>query len=289
MPALCPSTFGHSVSENFDIVVRAKTRVIHYGDATDLIGANASVLGSHMVSVAGSARPALVSCGFLKTVAKASDCANGRIDGKNAKGSSLMTKINFLPILLSALAVSSAQAEEERPIPDIRIAHEFVDCWTAIQYLKLTVAASAGEDSTVTRSYMARNGDKFEKSLVGAIHFYWKHLVDSGAGRDDFEVNRQRLMEWFDYDADNRALPRVKESMAKAMVNLKAAVEGGRVDKDETQGGITYLEDELNDEYCSVVFDRRINGKSMGDFLQPYVVNSRQRQENLALPEDQKQ
>jgi len=200
-----------------------------------------------------------------------------------------MTKINFLPILLSALAVSSAQAEEERPIPDIRIAHEFVDCWTAIQYLKLTVAASAGEDSTVTRSYMARNGDKFEKSLVGAIHFYWKHLVDSGAGRDDFEVNRQRLMEWFDYDADNRALPRVKESMAKAMVNLKAAVEGGRVDKDETQGGITYLEDELNDEYCSVVFDRRINGKSMGDFLQPYVVNSRQRQENLALPEDQKQ
>ncbi len=193
-----------------------------------------------------------------------------------------------LLILLSVLALPPAQAEEERPIPDIRIAHEFVDCWTAIQYLKLTVAASAGEDSSVTRSFMARNGDQFEKSLVGAIRFYWKHLLDSGAEQDDFEANRQRLIEWFDYDADNRALPKVKESMARAMVELKAAVESGRIDKEQTQGGITYLEDQLNDEYCSAVFDRRIDGRSMDDYLQPYLVNSRQRQENLELPEGQK-
>ena len=96
-----------------------------------------------------------------------------------------MTTRLILLTLLWTLAVGPAQAEDERPIPDIKIAHEFVDCWTAIQYLKLTVGASAGEDSSVAKSYMARNADRFEKALIGAIQFYWKHLTDSGADRDD--------------------------------------------------------------------------------------------------------
>ncbi|MDH3932085.1 MAG: hypothetical protein OET16_07670, partial [Chromatiales bacterium] len=72
----------------------------------------------------------------------------------------------YSPDLSPDFRVGSAQAEDERPIRDIRIAHEFVDCWTAIQYLKLTVGASAGEDSSVAKSYMARNADRIEKALI---------------------------------------------------------------------------------------------------------------------------
>lgn len=198
-----------------------------------------------------------------------------------------MTTRLILLALLWTLAVASAQAEDERPIPDIKIAHEFVDCWTAIQYLKLTVGASAGEDSNVTKSYMARNADRFEKALIGAIQFYWKHLTDSGADRDDFEENRQRLMEWFDYDADNRALPKIKASMATAMTELKASVESGNVSQEESQGGVKFLEQKLNDEYCEPVFNRRIDNMSMEDYLQPYTVRARQRQADMESQESQ--
>ena len=198
-----------------------------------------------------------------------------------------MTTKLILLIFLLTFAVGSAQAEDERPIRDIRIAHEFVDCWTAIQYLKLTVGASAGEDSSVAKSYMARNADRIEKALIGAIQFYWKHLTDSGADRDDFEENRQRLMAWFDYDADNRALPKIKPSMATAMTELKASVESGSVSQEKSQGGVKFLEQKLNDEYCEAVFNRRIDNMSMEDYLQPYTVRARQRQADMESQESQ--